>query len=279
MTAARKSPTAHMAKPARADRARVHRADASLIPVDVADADGPESSRTEQIVQAITQAIVAHHLRPGEKLVEQRLGDRFAVSRTVVRQALNRLAEMKLVQLEPARGAFVAAPSVQEAREVFAVRQMVEGQMLREVVARATAADLKRLRAHLKAERAAVGRVDVAARTRLLFDFHVRLAEVLGNSVLVHWMQELVSRCSLITLMYQSSDDAQASNAEHVDILKAIEAHDADQAVRLLQAHLDAVVRQLTEAPDRAASSKNAPARTPGTAPASPSKPTRRASP
>jgi DNA-binding GntR family transcriptional regulator len=279
MPAARKPPTAHMAMPAHADKSRVHRADASLIPVDAAAADAPETSRTEQIVQAITQAIVAHHLRPGEKLVEQRLGDRFAVSRTVVRQALNRLAEMKLVQLEPARGAFVAAPSVQEAREVFAVRQMVEGQMLREVVARATAADLKRLRAHLKAEQAAVGRVDVAARTRLLFDFHVRLAEVLGNSVLVHWMQELVSRCSLITLMYQSADDAQASNAEHADILQAIEARDADLAVRLLRVHLDAVVRQLTEAPSSAGSRSGGRSHTSGTAPASPSKPTRRASP
>ncbi len=253
------------------------RADANLIPLlDVTDA-GSEGSRTDQIVQAITQAIVAHHLRPGEKLVEQRLGDRFQVSRTVVRQALNRLAEMKLVQLEPARGAFVAAPSAREAQEVFAVRQMVEGQMLREVVTRATATDLKRLRAHLQAEREAVGRVDVAARTRLLFDFHVRLAEVLGNSVLVHWMQELVSRCSLITLMYQSADDAQASNAEHADILQAIEQRDADLAVRLLQDHLSAVVAQLTSAPRAPGAPHPGPGA--GTAPASHLSPTRRASP
>ncbi len=225
---------------------RVPRADASLIPLTPADALAPEVSRTEQIVQAVTQAIVEHHLKPGEKLVEQRLGDRFQVSRTVVRQALNRLAEMKLVQLEPARGAFVAAPSVQEACEVFAVRQMIEGQMLREVIARATADDIASLRAHIQAESAAVARVDVTARTRLLFDFHVRLAEVLGNRVLVHWMQELVSRCALITLLYQSADDAQASSAEHADILAAIEASDADRAVALLAHHLDAVVQQLT---------------------------------
>jgi DNA-binding GntR family transcriptional regulator len=227
---------------------RVPRADASLIPLSPVDALAPEVSRTEQIVQAVTQAIVEHHLKPGEKLVEQRLGDRFQVSRTVVRQALNRLAEMKLVHLEPARGAFVAAPSVQEAREVFAVRQMIEGQMLREVIARATPTDIAMLRAHIAAERAAVTRVDVPARTRLLFDFHVRLAEVLGNDVLVHWMQELVSRCALITLLYQSADDAQASSAEHADILDAIEVRDTELAVAVLTRHLDAVVHQLTQA-------------------------------
>ncbi|MEY4766673.1 MAG: hypothetical protein RI907_3346 [Pseudomonadota bacterium] len=245
MTTPRKSPGDPPAVRATtaAPTARVRRADASVIPVDVPDAEG---SRTDQIVLALTQAIVEHRLRPGDKLVEQRLGDRFAVSRTVVRQALNRLAEMKLVSLEPARGAFVAAPSIREAQEVFAVRRMIEGQMLREVVARATPADLKRLRAHLKDERTAVKQADVSARTKLLYDFHVRLAEVLGNTVLVQWMQELVSRCSLITLMYQSDDDARTSNAEHADILAAIEARDADRAVELLDQHLSAVITQIT---------------------------------
>lgn len=160
-----------------------------------------------------------------------------------------RLAELKLVRLEPARGAFVAAPSVEEAREVFAVRSMVESQMLIELISRIRPADIKALKAHLKSEREAVARIDVPTRTKLLFDFHVRLAEVLGNQVLVALMQELVSRCSLITLMYQSADNAQASHAEHAQLLKAIEARDADLAVQLLHEHLASVVRQLTEQP------------------------------
>jgi len=110
--------------------------DADHIPeAPASDADGDTSS-TEAIVAAVTRAIVEHRLLPGAKLVEQKLGDRFGVSRTVVRQALYRLSELKLVRLEPARGAFVAAPSIREAREVFAVRRMVESQMLRELIER-----------------------------------------------------------------------------------------------------------------------------------------------
>lgn len=230
-------------------RARLPRADAGLIPApDAPDADA-EGSSTEHIVTAVTRAIVEHRLVPGAKLVEQKLGDRFGVSRTVVRQALYRLSELKLVRLEPARGAFVAAPSVKEAQEVFAVRRMIESQMLRELVARIKPADIRLLKAHLKAERAAVTRIDVPTRTKLLFDFHVRLAEMLGNSVLVALMQELVTRCSLITLMYQSADDAQASNAEHAALLKAIEARDAELAIALLEQHLHTVEKQLTEHP------------------------------
>ncbi|WP_230181626.1 GntR family transcriptional regulator [Aquabacterium sp. CECT 9606] len=208
-----------------------------------------ESSSTELIVAAVTRAIVEHRLQPGAKLVEQTIGDRFGVSRTIVRQALIRLSQLKLVRLEPARGAFVAKPSIDEAREVFAVRRMVESQMLRELVEQARPIDIKRLKAHLKAEREAVSRIDVATRTKLLFDFHVRLSEVLGNQVLTELIQELVSRCSLITLMYQSSDDAGVSNAEHVSILRAIEARDADEAIRLMEAHLSTVEHQLTEHP------------------------------
>ena len=229
---------------------RLTKVDADALPaVDQVSADEVEASSTEVIVAAVTRAIVEHRLQPGAKLVEQTIGDRFGVSRTIVRQALIRLSQLKLVRLEPARGAFVSQPSIEEARQVFAVRRMVESQMLRELVDKARPADIKRLKAHLKAEREAVSRIDVATRTKLLFDFHVRLAEVLGNQVLIELIQELVSRCSLITLMYQSSDDADASNAEHVDILRAIEARDADEAIRLMDAHLNTVEHQLTEHP------------------------------
>jgi DNA-binding GntR family transcriptional regulator len=244
-----RKPLAKPAPPVVRRVARLPRANPDHIPeVPTSAADGDTSS-TEAIVAAVTRAIVEHRLLPGTKLVEQKLGDRFGVSRTLVRQALYRLSELKLVRLEPARGAFVAAPSIKEAREVFAVRRMVESQMLRELIARIRPADIKLLKAHLKAEREAVMRIDVPTRTKLLFDFHVRLAELLGNQVLIELMQELVSRCSLITLMYQSADNAQASTDEHAGLLKAIEARDVDQAIALLHAHLAAVEQQLIEQP------------------------------
>ncbi|MFN4265790.1 MAG: GntR family transcriptional regulator [Aquabacterium sp.] len=206
-----------------------------------------DHSPTALIVQAITQAIVEHRLQPGTKLVEQTIGDRFGVSRTIVRQALFKLEQMKLVTQEPARGTFVAQPSVQEAREVFAVRRMIEGQMIRDLTPRLKAADLQKLKAHIRQEKQAVQRLDVAARTRLLFDFHVLLAQLTGNQVLVALMTELVSRCSLIGLMYQSASDAATSHHEHADIMQALEARDADRAAQLMADHLQVVEAQLTE--------------------------------
>lgn len=81
---------------------------------------------TRSIVEALTRAIVEHRLHPGTKLAEQKLVDHFGVSRNLVRQALFQLVQKKLIRMEPARGAFVATPSADEARQVFATRRMLE---------------------------------------------------------------------------------------------------------------------------------------------------------
>lgn len=207
-----------------------------------------EPSSTQRIVEAIVEAIVERRLMPGTKLVEGQLGELFSVSRTVVRQALNQLSRDRLVTLEPARGAFVAQPGIAEARQVFEARQLIEAGIVRELCARVTPAQIALLRAHLKQERAAVARTDatgISGRTRLLADFHVVLAHLLGNEVLAQLLADLLSRSSLIALMYQSSHSAEHSQAEHVAIVDALERRDARAAARLMAHHLHAVEQNL----------------------------------
>lgn len=200
---------------------------------------------TARIVESITTAIVERRLAPGTKLAEQKLADIFGVSRTLVRQALNQLSRDRLVTLEPARGAFVATPSVDEARQVFEVRSMIEGELARQLAARISDTQLRELRQHLADERAAVARTDVPGRTRLLADFHVVLARMLGNQVLAELLEDLLSRSSLISLMYQSSHSAEASFQEHEAVVEALARRDGRAAARLMQAHLHSVERKL----------------------------------
>ncbi|MDP3604782.1 MAG: GntR family transcriptional regulator [Polaromonas sp.] len=205
-----------------------------------------ETSTTSSIVEALTRAIVDHRLHPGTKLAEQKLADHFGVSRTLVRQALFQLSQNRLIRLEPARGAFVAAPAVNEARQVFAVRRMLEAEMTRAFVRESTPAKIRALREHVAQEKAAVASNDVAGRTELLGDFHVRMAELMGNEVLAQMLGELVSRCALITLMYQSASAAEHSSEEHAEIVKALAAKDEELAVRLMDEHLLHVEQNLT---------------------------------
>lgn len=208
-----------------------------------ADAARPDSTRL--IAESITTAIVERRLKPGTKLAEQKLADIFDVSRTLVRQALNQLSRDRLVTLEPARGARVAEPGVEEARQVFEVRNMLEAAMVRKLCGRLSAAQLAELRTHLKDERAALARTDVSGRTRLLADFHIVLARMLGNDALAELLGDLLSRCSLIALMYQSAHSAERSYEEHVAIVAALERGDARAAVKLMEDHLHNVERNL----------------------------------
>ena len=209
---------------------------------------GMESSintNTNTIVDALTKAIVEHRLHPGTKLAEQKLADHFGVSRTLVRQALFQLSQNRLIRLEPARGAFVAAPSVAEARQVFAVRRMLEAEMTRAFVREATPARIKALKDHLAQEKQTLKDKELINRTEVLGDFHVRMAQLLENEVLVQMMIELLSRCSLITLMYQT-ESAVEHNGNHDEIIKAIAAKDEALAVKLMDQHLREIEASLT---------------------------------
>ncbi len=203
------------------------------------------ANATERIAESITTAIIERRLMPGTKLAEQKIADVFKVSRTLVRQALMQLSRDKLITLEPARGARVAEPSIKEARQVFEARGMLELAMIKRAATELTPAQIAELRQHLKAEADAVKRTDVPGRTRLLADFHVVIATMLGNQVLAEMLGDLVSRCSLIALMYQSAHSAGHSADEHVAIVDALEARDSRAAVKLMEAHLHHVERNL----------------------------------
>lgn len=204
-----------------------------------------EPSTTRTIVDALTRAIVEHRLQPGTKLAEQKLADHFGVSRTLVRQALFQLVQKHLVKMEPARGAFVAAPTVEEARQVFQVRRLLEAEMVREFLRHGTPAKLKALREHIAQEKAAMAGEDASERQQLLGDFHVRMAELTGNGVLAQILRDLVSRSSLITLMYQRDSFAAHSQEEHVELVKALAAKDEKRAVKLMDDHLRHVEESL----------------------------------
>ena len=200
---------------------------------------------TRFIVEALTRAIVEHRLAPGEKLVEQRLADQFGVSRTLVRQALFQLSQKHLIVMEPARGAKVASPSVAEAKQVFAVRRMLESGMVSAFIGLATHADIETLKMHTIQEKAAVDSNDIANRTELLGDFHVCMAQLMGNTVLAQLLFDLTSRCTLAALMYQTTAAAQHSYEEHSAILQAIASRNELLALQLMDDHLCNVEKAL----------------------------------
>jgi DNA-binding GntR family transcriptional regulator len=196
---------------------------------------------SNEIAHDIAEAIAARKLPPGTKLREEALCRLYSVSRTKIRAALLILSKDKLINIIPDKGAFVSQPSETESRDIFAARRIIETALAREFVAKARPADYKMLERHLKAERSAVSSDSTKVRSQLLGDFHVLLADVVGNQVLKEIVRELVGRSSLITMLYQSDRDAVCSSDEHTDFLEAAKAGDADKAAQLMLHHLSHV--------------------------------------
>jgi len=121
---------------------------------------------------------------------------------------------------------------------VFAVRRMLEAEMTREFIRNSTPARIQALKNHVSREKKALATGNAGEQVELLGDFHVQMAELTGNKVLAQILGELVSRCALITLMYQSASAAQHSAHEHTLIIKALASKDEEKAVRLMMEHL-----------------------------------------
>jgi DNA-binding GntR family transcriptional regulator len=209
------------------------------------------SVSTEVIVERITTAVLEQRLPLGAKLGEEKLCAVFGVSRTKVRQALNRLARSQLVVLKPRRGAFLAEPTPEEARQLFEARRVIECEIFAQFTRKATEADLVALERHNQAERRAIRMGDVPLRNRLLGTFHVRIAEMVGNKVLTDIVADLVTRSSLITLLLQSTQAASCSSDEHRALISAIRERKMPLVQKLLREHIDHVERDLADIDSR----------------------------
>lgn len=195
---------------------------------------------SNEIAGHIAEAIAARKLPPGTKLREEALSRLYNVSRTKIRAALLILSKDKLIRIVPDKGAFVSQPSEKESRDIFAARRIIEAALAREFTARAQRHDYQRLEQHLEEERQSLAG-DHKVRSQLLGDFHVLLAEVAGNEVLMEMVRELVARSSLITMLYQPTHDAECSSSEHGALLDLAESGKAEETVQLMLRHLENV--------------------------------------
>jgi DNA-binding GntR family transcriptional regulator len=205
----------------------------------------PREPADRRVHQSLYAAIIDHKIPPGTPLLEDNLSAAFGVSRTIIRRVLQRLALERLVDLVPNKGASVAKPSAEEARGVFEARREIEQTLVSLAVKRASEAALKGLRKLAKSEQDAHRKGDKAQRLKLSGDFHRQLASLSGNSVLQGFLEDLVSRSSLIIALYESPGAIPCSHTEHLEIAAAMLARDPAAAAKLMDVHLRHIEAQL----------------------------------
>jgi DNA-binding GntR family transcriptional regulator len=202
--------------------------------------DAHEPTSQDAIETAIVSGILSARIKPGTRLSENQLASLFEVSRTRVREAMMRLETRCIVQVSPRRGWFVVEPSAEEAMAVYQARRVIEAGLLRSMRT-LTDKGLAALHAHLAEEKAAMVAGDRQRLTCLMGDFHIRIAELAGNAVLIEILRDLTARTILISMLYQSDFHAMQSHLGHCRIVEAIKMRDFSRAAALSIEHLDEV--------------------------------------
>ena len=192
----------------------------------------------DAIYERILGAIMEHRLTPGTKLVEEKLAGIFGVNRTRVREVLARLAHEGLIATIPNRGAFVASPTPEEARNIFAARRLVEPALLRHLCENTRPEHIAQLRAHVEEEARARASNDRRAIIRLSGEFHICIADMVDNPVMSKMMRELASLTCLIIVLYDSPTVPACTHDEHGEIIDAIAEGRTEDAVATMLEHL-----------------------------------------
>jgi DNA-binding GntR family transcriptional regulator len=206
----------------------------------------PEREKTvDDIYERVYVAILEHRLHPGTKLGEERLADIFGVSRARIRDVLARLAHEQIVELFPQRGAYVAKPTIEQARDVFEARRLIEPAVVRRLVDTFSPEKIQRLRQHVELEADARRRGDKRAVIRLSGEFHTLLAELAGNSALARSMRELCMLTCLTILLYDAPTAQSCRDDEHQMLIDAVAKRDRARAEKIMLDHLDHIESSL----------------------------------
>ncbi|OAP36861.1 GntR family transcriptional regulator [Sinorhizobium glycinis] len=211
--------------------------------------DGPNGIRLRRVTtaaaiyQQLHAAIVSLALKPGISLQEKRIAEEFGVSRTPVREALLRLAEVGLVEIFPQSGTFVSRIPLSAIPEAVVIRKSLERTTVERAAQVATAEDIAQLDSIIARQRAHASLGEASHFYEQDEAFHEAISAIAGYPgiwTLVKTVKLQIDRARRLTLPV--SGRMTTVTEEHEAILDAIAAHDADRASAAMMHHLGAVI-------------------------------------
>jgi DNA-binding GntR family transcriptional regulator len=191
----------------------------------------------EVVAAEIRRMILGGELRPGERLIEDRLAERLAVSRNPIREAMRVLGSEGFLEVTARRGAFVASMSAQEAENLFDVRLALEPLSARLAAQKITAEGIARLREIQDRAKSAGAAGDLDALADLNTEFHTCVFELSENTYLAGIGSPMVKRSQWL-FRHSASDRAPQSWAEHQVLITAIASGDGERAEAEARRHV-----------------------------------------
>ncbi|MEM8843160.1 MAG: GntR family transcriptional regulator [Pseudomonadota bacterium] len=189
------------------------------------------------IYTALLEAIDRGDYPPGERLIETDLAKRFGVSRTPVREALNRLESHGMAQRDGRRGLTVSRLDYDQLGELYELREVLEGYAARLAARHASAAEIAVLQEMVDADRARAEDAPALAQANRLF--HRQLHRAAHNRYLNDMLQRMRRSLALLSgTTFTASERPKQSNDDHEVIVDAIEARDENAAEAAARAHI-----------------------------------------
>ncbi|MCH1926210.1 GntR family transcriptional regulator [Shewanella sp. C32] len=194
----------------------------------------------EQILVQIQESIIKGELRPGSKINEQALAEKYGISRGPTREALQQLERQRLVVRIPHVGARVATLTIEELNDLYELRSTLEGMACELAAQRIDEQQLSQLWALLEQQEADLARGDSYFQQEGDVDFHYQIIQASGNR---HLQETLIGGLYHLLRMYRyqctSSSRPVRAIAEHRRIVEAIAARDAELAGLLMRRHIE----------------------------------------
>ena len=208
-------------------------------------AAAPRASASARVTDVLREAIVSMELKPGEPVDKLALCERLGLSRSPVSEALSRLQQEGLVEIEPQRGTFVSRLRLSDMRQNLFLRRALEVETVRELASHMPAEVLEALSRNMRYQRAAAAAQDRVGFHALDLEFHEILLSALSFSrvkAVVDTARSGLERARRLLATPRRNSD---TLLEHERIFVSLEAGNADAAAEAMRAHLNAVMREI----------------------------------
>ena len=189
----------------------------------------------ERILSTIRAAIVNGEIRPGTRIMEPELAERFGISRTPIREAIRQLESEGLISVIPRKGAIVASISPQDISNFYELKMILEGHAARLAAKNLTENDLAKMETVNRQIEAASAKKNLSRVLDLQNEFHEIFLRACGNDKLLAIVQNLVMQFQRIRLMPAMLGRIKGSIRQHTEIIEAFRRKDAARAEELVR--------------------------------------------
>lgn len=206
-----------------------------------------EESVAESVYERVKALSISFDLLPGNRINEIELAERLGVSRTPLREGLNRLVSEGFLTATPGKGFFRRPLDAKEIFDLFELRRTLEVAAAPIVIQRASNAAIGQIRDFLE-----ISKVDVPSRTiadlvELDENFHEQLMALSGNDEMLRVLKNVNARIRFVRWIDMENKRA-TTQSEHIAIIEAVARRDTEEAVRLLSGHIEKRLDQVTAA-------------------------------